>query len=68
MYDARYTMLLRYFLLLFCFKCTCVKSKSTVMPVRCQVWKFRRNTSQLAIACSKLTTETLEQGVKYVQS
>ena len=24
--------------------------------------------SQPAIACSKLTTETLEQGVKYVQS
>ena len=24
--------------------------------------------SQLAIACSKLTIETLEQGVKYVQS
>ena len=25
-------------------------------------------TSQPAIACSKLTIETLEQGVKYVQS
>ena len=24
--------------------------------------------TQLAITCSKLTTETLEQGVKYVQS
>ena len=24
--------------------------------------------TQLAIACSKLTIETLEQGVKYVQS
>ena len=24
--------------------------------------------SQLAISCSKLTIETLEQGVKYVQS
>ena len=26
------------------------------------------DTSQPAIACSKLTIETLEQGVKYVQS
>ena len=27
-----------------------------------------RNHSQPAITCSKLTMETLEQGVKYVQS
>ena len=43
------------------------------------IWKSLRNRSkdlqpkflvstQLAITCSKLTTETLEQGVKYVQS
>ena len=30
--------------------------------------KFVGNISQLAIACSKLTIEALEQGVKYVQS
>ena len=29
---------------------------------------FIRFTSQPAITCSKLTIETLEQGVKYVQS
>ena len=28
---------------------------------------FQVNVSQPAITCSKLTTETLEQGVKYVQ-
>ena len=27
-----------------------------------------QNISQPALTCSKLTTETLEQGVKYVQS
>ena len=27
-----------------------------------------KNLTQPAITCSKLTTETLEQGVKYVQS
>ena len=27
-----------------------------------------KEVSQLAITCSKLTIETLEQGVKYVQS
>ena len=30
--------------------------------------KVTRKTSQPAITCSKLTIETLEQGVKYVQS
>ena len=30
--------------------------------------KGTRNSIQLAITCSKLTTETLEQDVKYVQS
>ena len=29
---------------------------------------LRFNESQQAIICSKLTTETIEQGVKYVQS
>ena len=41
--------------------------------VKCQkskMLKFHQflNISQPAIACSKLTIETLEQGVKYVQS
>ena len=30
--------------------------------------KSRKVSPQLAIACSKVTIETLEQGVKYVQS
>ena len=30
--------------------------------------KAKRQLTQSAFACSKLTTETLEQGVKYVQS
>ena len=30
--------------------------------------KFKRLISQPAFTCSKLTIETLEQGVKYVQS
>ena len=33
-----------------------------------QVKQFRNNYSQTAFACSKLTIETLGQGVKYIQS
>ena len=32
-----------------------------------ELWK-KNETSQPAFICSKLTTETLEQGVEYVQS
>ena len=32
------------------------------------LYEFCLNSSQPAITCSKLTIETLEQGVKYVQS
>ena len=40
------------------------------MDIGCQRVKILviKHTSQPAITCSKLTTETLEQGVKYVQS
>ena len=31
-------------------------------------FKFEKDTTQPAFTCSKLTMETLEQGVKYVQS
>ena len=31
-------------------------------------WTSNMRATQPAIKCSKLTTETLEQGVKYVQS
>ena len=34
----------------------------------CDAMKSGSSTSQSAITCSKLTIETLEQGVKYVQS
>ena len=32
------------------------------------VYEKLMNTTQTAITCSKLTIETLEQGVKYIQS
>ena len=32
------------------------------------IFNFKKKTAQPAITCSKLTIETLEQGVKYVQS
>ena len=37
---------------------------ATMIPMVNQVWY----SSQPAITCSNLTIETLEQGVKYVQS
>ena len=36
--------------------------------VMAHMLQFGESTIQPAIACSKLTTETLEQGVKYVQT
>ena len=47
---------------------------SIVFIVNFEQWKIKSNellfksNTQPAIACSKLTIETLEQGVKYVQS
>ena len=32
------------------------------------IWKMKIRVDTPAITCSKLTIETLEQGVKYVQS
>ena len=34
----------------------------------CKIGKNRQQIIQLAIACSRLTIETLEKGLKYVQS
>ena len=33
-----------------------------------RTWVYKLSSTQPAIKCSKLTIETLEQGVKYVQS
>ena len=39
-----------------------------ILKNRIRKWKPESCPSQSAITCSKLTIETLEQGVKYVQS
>ena len=41
-------------------------SKNTISNMHCQY--IMGELTQPAITCSKLTIETLEQGVKYVQS
>ena len=37
-------------------------------PLFPEIWLEYTETIRLALTCSKLTIETLEQGVKYVQS
>ena len=36
--------------------------------VQMSIWDFAKVSSQLAFTCSKLTIETVEQGVKYAHS
>ena len=42
--------------------------KKRPMSLSVNLAKFSRTATQPAFTCSKLTIETLEQGVKYVQS
>ena len=42
--------------------------KKRPMSISVNLAKFSRTATQPAFTCSKLTIETLEQGVKYVQS
>ena len=46
---------------------TCIKQKSELFDVAVRAYDEAK-VYQPAITCSKLTLETLEQGVKYVQS
>ena len=39
-----------------------------IRHIKNEAYKCFKSSTQPAIACSKLTIETLEQGVKYVQS
>ena len=39
-----------------------------IIPPRVTIIKFNQFVNQPAMACSKLTIETLEQGAKYVQA
>ena len=42
--------------------------KTPLYNIFCISWLVKLSCTQPAITCSKLTIETLEQGVKYVQS
>ena len=42
--------------------------ESREMTSHCKFYNFFFRFTQLAVTCSKLTIETLEQDVKYVQS
>ena len=52
------------FLELFCIRL----GRYILDPVKHIIGPLARISSQFAFTCSKLTVETLEQGVKYVQS
>ena len=47
---------------------TLLKNLSFIVQIKKKNLRNIRIISQPAITCSKLTTEALEQGVKYVQS
>ena len=51
-----------------CFSCKSVQFLACLFATEGYMIFKRKIISQPAFTCSKLTTETLEQGVKYVQS